>query len=164
MMGFAKNYLPANSSRRVAVCLDNPRHGYSPSVMVCTNTTRLLSASVCSSPACTAVRSCTLVIWPPVQRHRAHPAAGFQSTPQLSTDRAPQPAILAGSRIPQSQERRKGAKAGRTAWHHRPVPHASEHRLGQLLDRDTPNLFAIKGFDAQSTDSLSHQLPVLSRQ
>ncbi|MFM5371427.1 hypothetical protein ACK367_05935 [Aeromonas veronii] len=43
-------------------------------------------------------------------------------------------------------------------------PHASEHRLGQLLDRDTPNLFAIKGFDAQSTDSLSHQLPVTSYQ
>ena len=30
MMGFAKNCLPANSSRRVAACLDNPRHGYSP--------------------------------------------------------------------------------------------------------------------------------------
>ena len=27
--------------------------------MVCTNTTRLLNASVCSSPACTVVRSCT---------------------------------------------------------------------------------------------------------
>ena len=42
-------------------------------------------------------------------------------------------------------------------------PHASEHRLGQLLDRDTPSLFAIKGFDAQSTGSLSHQLPVLEQ-
>ncbi|MGL6465970.1 WYL domain-containing protein [Aeromonas hydrophila] len=40
-------------------------------------------------------------------------------------------------------------------------PRASEHRLGQLLDRCNPSFFSIKGFDAQSTDSLSHQLPVL---
>ena len=33
-------------------------------------------------------------------------------------------------------------------------PRASEHRLGQLLDRDTPSLFAIKGFDAQSTNCI----------
>ncbi len=42
-------------------------------------------------------------------------------------------------------------------------PRASEHRLGQLLDRGNPSLFAIKGFDGQSADSLSHQLPVLEQ-
>ena len=47
--------------------------------------------------------------------------------------------------------------------YHRLVPRASEHRLGQLLDRGNPSLFAIKGFDGQSADSLSHQLPVLEQ-
>lgn len=42
-------------------------------------------------------------------------------------------------------------------------PRASEHRLGQLLDRGNPSLFAIKGFDGQSADSLIHQIPVLEQ-
>ena len=42
-------------------------------------------------------------------------------------------------------------------------PRASEHRLSQLLDRNDPSLFAIKGFDATSAESLSHHIPVLEQ-
>ena len=42
-------------------------------------------------------------------------------------------------------------------------PYASEQRLRQLLDKNNPALFAIKGFNAASAEPLSRHMPVLEQ-